>query len=134
MKKKQWKKRIIEACEGLGTYKECFIPVIDTLASTLEVRDTVEKEFIESGGKITIEHTNKYGATNIMKNPALSLYMDLNQQALTFSRELGLSPLGLRRISGTSIDIKSQPTGIELLINKICEEIEAVENDEEEEA
>ena len=39
MDKKGWKKKIIAHCEIIGTYQDAFLPVIETLASTLEQRD-----------------------------------------------------------------------------------------------
>ena len=50
-------------------------------------------------GKIAIvEHTNKNGSTNRVKNPLLALYNELNRDALSYWKELGLTPAGLRKI------------------------------------
>ena len=91
MDRKEWEKVIKKASEEAGTYKDHFLPVIETLASILEKRDEAEKQFQATGGKPVVSHTNKGGNTNIVKNPALVVYMDLNTQALAYWRELGLT-------------------------------------------
>lgn len=99
MKKTAWTKKIKKACEEVGTYKPAFDSVIDTLAGILEMRDNAQEKFDASGGQTIVKHTNKGGATNIVKNPALVVLMDCNAQALTYWRDLGLSPAGLKRIN-----------------------------------
>lgn len=78
---------------------ECFDHVIETLASILEERDQAEQAFQKTGGSVIIKHTNKGGATNLEQNPALRLMNDLNRDALTYWRELGLTPKGLKAIN-----------------------------------
>lgn len=99
MKKKSWRKRIKDACESAGTYKPIFDPIIDTLASILEARDDAQNKFMLTGGNSVVTYTNKGGKTNIVKNPALVVITDLNTQALTFWRDLGLTPAGLKKIN-----------------------------------
>ena len=98
MKKKTWKSRIKSACTAAGTYRPFFDPVIDTLAGILEKRDAAEESYQRSGGNAMIRHTNKAGAVNVELNPALRLVNDLNRDALTYWRDLGLTPAGLRKI------------------------------------
>ena len=99
MTRAQWKKRITKAMEGAGTYRESFDDAIDTLAGMLERRDALEKEYNESGEPMIVEHTNKAGATNYEQNPAIRLLNDMNRDALTYWRDLGLTPKGLKAIS-----------------------------------
>ena len=98
MKKATWKNRITEACRAAGSYRDFFLPVIDTLAGILEKRDEAQDMFTKSGGNILVKHTNKGGATNIEQNPALRLINALNRDALAYWRDLGLTPAGLKRI------------------------------------
>lgn len=98
MKKKTWKSRIKSACTAAKTYRPFFDPVIDTLAGILEKRDAAEESYQRSGGNAMIRHTNKAGAVNVELNPALRLVNDLNRDALTYWRDLGLTPAGLRKI------------------------------------
>lgn len=99
MRKQTWKNRIKDACIEAKTYRECFDAVIDTLAGILELRDDAQIKFEEAGGKTVVEHTNKGGATNTVKNPALVVMMECNAQALQYWRDLGLTPAGLKRIN-----------------------------------
>lgn len=119
MKKAEWKNEIIAACQKAGTYKEFANAIIDTLAGILEKRDNAEEQFIATGGNPVVAHTNKGGATNIVKNPALVVYMDLNTQALAYWRDLGLTPAGLKKISGDALTAKATADGFEKLLAKI---------------
>lgn len=108
MKKATWKNRITEACRAAGTYRDFFLPVIDTLAGILEKRDEAQNMFTKSGGNILVKHTNKGGATNIEQNPALRLINDLNRDALAYWRDLGLTPAGLKKIDEEAMKPKKQ--------------------------
>lgn len=99
MKKESWKRKIIDSCRQAGTYQPCFDTVIDTLALILERRDDANEQFVKSGGKPVIAYTNKGGATNPAKHPALIVWDDLNKTALQYWRDLGLTPSGLKRIN-----------------------------------
>lgn len=99
-KKGTWKRRIKAACEEAGTYKPVFDIFIEQLAWILETRDAAQKSYKENGGTPIVEHTNKSGFTNVTKNPALAVINDCNQQALTYWRDLGLTPAGFKKISG----------------------------------
>lgn len=110
MKKATWKNRIIESCRAAGTYREFFLPVIDTLASILEKRDDAQEMFVKSGGNVIVRHTNKAGATNLEQNPALRLVNDLNRDALAYWRDLGLTPAGLKKIDEEAMKPKKQNT------------------------
>lgn len=98
MKKASWKTKIMKACQEAGTYRPFFDSVIDTLAGIMESRDDAQEKFNASGGQTVVMHTNKGGATNIVKNPALVVVDDLNKTALAYWRDLGLTPAGLKRI------------------------------------
>ena len=99
MNKADWKKTIEDNCKSAGTYQPYFDAVIDTLAGIMETRDNAQEKFEASGGNTVVAHTNKGGATNIVKNPALNMVMELNQQALAYWRDLGLTPSGLKKIN-----------------------------------
>lgn len=99
MKKPTWKKRIKEACRDAGTYRPYFDSIIDTLAGIMEARDDAQQKFIDSGKQTVVVHTNRGGGQNIVKNPALVVVDDLNQTALAYWRDLGLTPAGLKRLN-----------------------------------
>lgn len=103
MSRDEWKARITASCQQAGTYRPWFDDVIDTLADILERRDADRELFMESGGNVVVEHTNKAGATNIEQNPTLRMVNDLNRDALAYWRDLGLTPAGLKRIDDQSM-------------------------------
>lgn len=91
MEKEKWKKRIEESCMEAGTYEAAFDDVIETLAGILETRDEAEKQFRKMNSQPVVQHTNKGGNTNLVKNPALVVINEMNAQALMFWKELGLT-------------------------------------------
>lgn len=99
MEKQKWIDRIKADTEKAGTYKPFFDAVIDTLAGILEERDEAQATFEKLGGQVIVKHTNKGGATNLEQNPALRLVNDLNRDALSYWRDLGLTPKGLKAIN-----------------------------------
>lgn len=115
MDRKKWKKKIIKESEDAGTYRPFFDSVIDTLAGIMEMRDNAQEKFDASGGQTIVKHTNKAGATNIVKNPALVVLMDCNAQALAYWRDLGLTPAGLKKLNAEAISDNSGGTFEDLL-------------------
>lgn len=101
MNKTGWKRRIKKACEGAKTYQPFFDSVIDTLAGIMEMRDNAQERFEASGGNTIIKHTNRAGQTNIVKNPALTVLMDCNAQALAYWHQLGLTPKAYKSMTGS---------------------------------
>lgn len=91
MTKETWHKKIEKSCREAGTYEPWYDHVIDTLAGILENRDRAQKQFEAMKCQPIVQHTNKGGATNLVKNPALVIIMDMNTQALAYWRELGLT-------------------------------------------
>lgn len=91
MEKEKWRNRILKSCKEAGTYEPAFDDVIDTLAGILETRDEAEKQFRKMNSQPVVQHTNKGGNTNLVKNPALVVINEMNGQALMFWKELGLT-------------------------------------------
>lgn len=100
MNKQEWEAKIKQSCEEAGTYQPFFDSVIDSLAGIMEMRDNAAENFDASGGNTIVKHTNKGGATNIVKNPALVVVMDCNAQALAYWRELGLTAKSYKSMTG----------------------------------
>lgn len=98
MKKEAWKRRIKKACQEAGTYREYFDSVITSLAEILEARDQVRKYYKDSGAQPIVMRTNKGGHQNMEKNPILVIYDDMNNTAMNYWKELGLTPKGLKSI------------------------------------
>jgi phage terminase small subunit len=93
----KWKEQIKQSCLDIDVYKPAFDPVIQILSEILEKRDSVAEVY---NGVPIVEHTNSHGETNMMKNPALMLWNDLNTQALAHWRELGLTPSSYKKMTG----------------------------------
>lgn len=119
MNKSNWKKKITKATKDAGTYQPYFDSVIDTLAGIMETRDDAADKFEKSGKQSVVMHTNKGGATNIVKNPALVVVDDLNRTALAYWRDLGLTPAGLKKLRGDSLSDQGGD-GFDKLLAKIA--------------
>lgn len=124
MTKNKWKQKITECCRAAGTYEECFNDIIETLAQILEERDKVKKQYKDTGGHPVISYTNKAGAKNPAKNPMLLLWNDLNNTALSYWRDLGLTPAGLKKLDGDALKKKKANSFSEFLMGRIGDEQE----------
>lgn len=99
MKASSWKRKIIEQCNAVGTYKDAFLPTVDALSRLLERRDATYEQFVSEGSVAIIEKISDRGAVNKTVNPLLRLWQELNRDALAYWRDLGLTPAGLKRIN-----------------------------------
>lgn len=122
MTKNAWKKKIRAACEEAGTYRPFFDMAIENCAAILEDRDRAAKQFKEMKHLPVITHTNKTGAKNIVKNPALAVMQSLNQDVLSYWRDLGLTPAGLRKIDEEQMK-PQQKNALEDILAEINAEI-----------
>ena len=66
-------------------------------------RDDAARAYLDYGAEPLIAYTNKGGSTNLVKNPALILWDDLNKSALAYWRDLGLTPAGLKKIDDAAL-------------------------------
>lgn len=115
MTKKKWIEVIKGQLEALKLYEKAYDPAVDALAGVLVQRDKTAKEFKDSGGKSVIEYTNKSGATNITKNPLVTLWDDLNKTALAYWRELGLTPSAYKKLMGGTVKEEKRSQLLEAL-------------------
>lgn len=104
MKKGAWKKRIIQQMKELGTYSENYGIPIEILSGILANIDENEKQWSNAGHEYTINHINKAGKENVMKSPYYMNYLQLNDEALKYIKELGLSPTAMKRSQLASDD------------------------------
>lgn len=95
----RYKRQIIRKMKDVGTYSTSFVYTIDVLAKVLADYEETTERFSRTGGHMVIKHTNKSGATNIVKNPLYQAIEKLRDDIITYSRELGLTPAGLKRIN-----------------------------------
>ena len=80
------------------------------LARTLFDYADVINKFTASGGHIIIKHTNKNGSTNIVKNPLYLALEKLRDDVVAYSKELGLTPAGLKRLNDELGSTKNRST------------------------
>ena len=113
MTKAAWKKQIEEACRTVGTYRECFDAVIDTLADILWRRDKAWQQFKKEGYELLVCHTNKAGAENVTQNPLVRVINELNRDALAYWRELGLTPAGLKKLNDSALKVKENTSPLQ---------------------
>lgn len=85
--------------KDVGTYNTSFVYTINVLAEALADYEATKELFERTGGHKVIKHTNKSGATNLVKNPLYQAIEKLRDDIITYSRELGLTPAGLKRIN-----------------------------------
>lgn len=112
MTKARWKKIIEEQMKRKEIGAAEYTPVVETLAGILEQRDKVFAEYKKSKGEPVIEYTNKAGATNLVKNPRIILWDDLNKSALLYWKELGLTPSSYKKITGDKPQKEKKLSGL----------------------
>lgn len=116
MTQNEWKKRIKEDCEAVGTYKPAFDAVIETLSGILTRRDELLKEYEANGSQAIVVHVNaRGGGENLEQNPMLRLLNDMNRDALAYWRDLGLTPAGLKKIDEKALKEQKKTSLSDLL-------------------
>ena len=108
-----WKSQIKKQMKSVGTYNAAFNSSIDTLADILERRDAAFQEFLDAGGEACFEHISDRGARNIKKNPRLTVWQDLNTQALAYWRDMGLTPAGLKKLNEAAMKEQKKGSALE---------------------
>ena len=119
MTRHTWKRKIKRACTEAGTYKQSFDITIETLARILERRDNARAAFEEHGKQLFTTHTNKAGQENEIKHPAVALENEMNRDALTYLRDLGLTPAGFKRLNEGALNETKKETSLEAALQKL---------------
>lgn len=105
-----WKRKIQEQIKAVGTYRPAFASVIDALSKILEQRDRAYEQFLSEGGHFCVETQ-----TGKKKNPLMQTWTDLNTLALSYWRDLGLTPSGLKKIDEAAMKPKKRAALDEVL-------------------
>lgn len=82
----------------VGTYDPSFEEIINLTAKILYDYEEAVKMFEKTGANIVITHTNKNGSKNLVKNPFYLAIEKLRDDSITYLRELGLTPTGLKKV------------------------------------
>lgn len=115
MTEKQWMSKIKKLTKEAGTYHTIFDAAIKSAAEILANRDAVYEQFLDEGSQYIITKTSDRGAVNTCKNPLFVLWTELNAQALTYWRDLGLTPKGLKAIDDQAMKQQKESPVDELL-------------------
>lgn len=99
----------------LNIYKEQFSIAIDTCSSLLADYDNAVDTFQKSGGNLIIKHTNKAKETNAVKNPFYQAIEAMRSQTIKSLNELGLTPVGLKKINDKALEVKEKSSLAEAL-------------------
>ena len=105
--------------EGVGTYKPEFDSIIATLADILEQRDAAYDDYVANGAETVIVHISDRGSESLVKNPRLQVWNDLNTQALSYWRDLGLTPAGLKKIRESALNVEVKESALEAALKSI---------------
>lgn len=120
MTKKKYVEKITQNMQNVKTYKPDFAILINTLAETLEDYDRAKKQFKKDGYKFMVEHTNKAGVTNLIKNPSYLIIENSRKQITVMCRELGISPAGLNRINDKEFEPAPKMSRLEAAMEKLA--------------
>lgn len=115
MSKQTWLRKIKDATEAAGTYRPYFNATIAVLADIMDKRDDALRQYEENGGTACVERYDSNQNLKVVRNPALMVVMDLNNQALAYWRDLGLTPAGLKKIDEKLMTEKKQSGFADLL-------------------
>ena len=115
MTSEDWIERITGELKALNTYKPAYDTVIGSLADILAERDNVYQMYQRSGGQPIVKRTSDRGAVNLAKNPALVMWNELNTQALSYWRELGMTPSGYKKLNATVIESPTRSPILDLI-------------------
>lgn len=118
MTSKSWKNLIKKQLSALGQEEKAYDSVVSTLADVLAQRDAVYEQYKAEGCKPVLEHTNNRGSANVVKNPLVVLWDDLNKSALAYWRELGLTPSSYKKMTGDAPK-KEKPKGLAAVLASI---------------
>jgi hypothetical protein len=122
---KQWENTIKKAIKKEGHYKPIFDRSIVILSEILFERDRIYTQFIDEGAQVLIDYESDRGSQNRRPNPLLKQWQELNNTALSYMKELGLTPGGLKKIK-CDMEIQSQSP-----LDRILEQLESEANEGE---
>lgn len=93
-----YRKDIVKKMKAVDTYNKSFDHIIDVYSNLLLEYNRVTEKFVADGRDFVVKYTNKSGATNYVKSPEYLIIEKLRTDIISYSRELGLSPSGLKKI------------------------------------
>lgn len=110
LSKKQLKNRVVADMKHLGVYRENFEHTIDVYVGMLAQYQAFERQFEDSGYKVTEEYTNKAGATNDRKTPIYSAMESLRKDIATYSNLLCINPKSFESVKKREVPVRKKET------------------------
>ena len=100
---------ICAKCRRLSVWRPEFDVPARRLAKIYVRIYEAESYMAAPGFEPIVHHTNKNGSTNLAKHPIIGELTALYDQALTYERELGLTPAALKRINDAAPQKSADP-------------------------
>lgn len=116
MNSKQYKTKIIKCMKSAGTYQNIYDSVILTLADILQERDRIYEQYLNEGAMPMIEYTSDRGSINRVKNPLIQQWDEMNKTALTYWRDLGLTPSGLKKLNDEALSTNNKMSALDQVL------------------
>ena len=98
MTQKQWENTIKTAIKKEGHYRPIFDRSIVILSEILFERDRIYTQFKDEGSQVLINYKSDRGNQNQRPNPLLKQWQELNNTALSYLKELGMTAGGLKKL------------------------------------
>ena len=113
------KKEIVQYMKDVGTYNSSFDVSVGMLSKLLVDYSNAREKWEEDGSQLVREHTNKEGHTNIVKDPLYQSMEKLRMDILTYLKELGLTPSGLKKLKEDTFKETQTTSKFEELLIKL---------------
>lgn len=108
MMKEKLKKEVVANMKHLGVYRNDFDHVIDVYVDMLVQYKAFEKQFADSGYKITDQYTNKANATNERKTPVYTALESLRKDIAKYSDLLCLNPRAYEKVKVPEVPVRKE--------------------------
>ena len=115
----KWRAKIKQQCEDMQTFKPSFNSVIDALAKILEQRDAALDLYKAEGCQLIVDRTSDRGSVNPTVNPIVQLMDKLNNTALSYWKELGLTPSSYKKMAGSAAPVEVKESGLAAALKAI---------------
>ncbi|PHG13140.1 hypothetical protein COI63_11445 [Bacillus toyonensis] len=108
--KMKLKETVIANMKHLGVYRDDFEHTINIYVGMLAQYQAFERQFEETGFKITDSYTNKAGATNERKTLIYTAMEALRKDLANYSNLLCLNPKTYERIKRPEVPVRKKET------------------------
>lgn len=114
-------KVIIDCMKALGTYDNAFVLSINILDKLFTDYYKIRKEWEDTGSKVAVVKTDNRGRESIVTNPLYKSLEKLRMDILSYLRDLGLTPNGLKKIKQNSFQEENKVSKVEEILYKLSQ-------------